>query len=142
MIGFWLQYYERHYQRVQDILSEIGGLSRTVFIVATIINSIISNYITLLDTEEFILSIDNTDYYNEKINNQNPIIIYKKNENMFTPKRIYYNNNQNYLQHSSNIQRLTKYNNNNLENKNSEETKPQNYYSFINKSSSNKYSST
>ena len=134
---FWmqnrLQYYERNYQRVQDILSEIGGLSRTVFIVATIINSIISNYITLLDTEEFILSIDNTNYYNEKINNQNPIIIYKKNENMFPPRRIYYNNNQNYLQQSSNIQRLTKYNNNNLENKNSEETKPQNYYSFINK---------
>ena len=56
---FWmqnrLQYYERNYNKVQDILSEIGGLSRTVFIIATIINSIFSNYITLLDTEEFIL---------------------------------------------------------------------------------------
>ena len=109
---FWmqnrLQYYERNYKKVQDILSEIGGLSRTVFIIATIINSIFSNYITLLDTEEFILSIDNTNYYNEKVNNQKPIIIYKKDENMFPPKKVNFNNSQNGLQQSSNIQKFNK----------------------------------
>ena len=109
---FWmqnrLQYYERNYQRVQDILSEIGGLSRTVFIIAALINLTVSKYITLLDTEEFILSIDNKNYYNEKVNNQKPIIIYKKDENMFPPKKVNFNNSQNGLQQSSNIQKFNK----------------------------------
>ena len=134
---FWmqnrLQYYERNYQRLQDILSEIGGLSRTLFIIANMINLIVSNYITLLDTEDFILSVDNTNYYNEKIKNQKPIMIYKKEENLFPPKRIYSYNNQNYLKQSSTNQRLNKENDNILDNKNIEETIQQNKYSLIKK---------
>ena len=42
-----LRYYESNYKRVIDIFSEIGGQSRTVFIIASIINSNVSNYITL-----------------------------------------------------------------------------------------------
>ena len=129
---FWmqnrLQYYERNYKRLQDILSQIGGLSRTLFIIANIINLIVSNYITLLDTEDLILSIDNTNYYTEKINNQKPIIIYEKGEKMFPPKKIF-NNNQNYLKQLSNNQRLYKEDDDFVENQNLEETTKQNRFS-------------
>ena len=71
---FWLQnrlqIYERSYKKLQDILSSIGGLSRTFFVCANIINALFSGYFTLSDTEELFFSIDNTDYYNEKIKKQ------------------------------------------------------------------------
>ena len=70
---FWLQnrlqLYDRNYKRLQDILSSIGGLSRTFFLIANILNSFVCGYVTLLDTEEFLSSVDNTNFYNEKVNN-------------------------------------------------------------------------
>ena len=46
---FWmqnrLQYYERNYKRLQDIMSDIGGLSRVVLIIAIFINALVSNYV-------------------------------------------------------------------------------------------------
>lgn len=42
-------------------------MSRTFFLCANIINSLFSGYFILSDTEELLFSIDNTDYYNEKI---------------------------------------------------------------------------
>ena len=45
---FWmqnrLQYYERNYKKLQDILSNIGGLSRVVFLTAIAINKLVINY--------------------------------------------------------------------------------------------------
>ena len=61
-----LQYYERDYKRVQDILSSIGGLSRFVLFIAFAVNSFVYNYIILLDTEKLVLSLENMDY--KKIN--------------------------------------------------------------------------
>ena len=59
---FWmqnrLQYYERNYKRLQDIMSDIGGLSRVVLIIAIFINALVSNYVILLDTEDLALSIN------------------------------------------------------------------------------------
>lgn len=113
---FWLQnrlqIYERNYKRLQDILSNIGGLSRTFFLCANIINALFSSFMTISDTEELVLSIDNTNYFNEKIK---PNIINKKNENMFPPKKGNYKN-RNSIQISSNIQKLTE--KENLEEKN------------------------
>ena len=43
---FWmqnrLQYYERNYKRFQDIMSDIGGLSRVVFFTTIFLNTLIS----------------------------------------------------------------------------------------------------
>ena len=131
---FWLQnrlqLYDRNYKRLQDILSNIGGLSRTFFFIANIINAFFSNYITLSDTEELILSIDNTNYYNEKINNKKPIIVDKEDKIMFPPKKKL--NNRNNIQLSNN-QRLTKDGDTISENRNLEETIPQKQFSDINK---------
>ena len=131
---FWLQnrlqFYDRNYKRLQDILSNIGGLSRTFFVIANIINAFFSDYITLSDTEELISSIDNTNYYNEKINNKKPMIIDKKDKIMFPPKKKL--NNRNNIQLSNN-QRLTKDGDTISENRNLEETIPQKQFSDISK---------
>ena len=52
-IYFWmqntLQYYERNYERVQDVLSDIGGISNTILIFARVLNFVINQFIILLD---------------------------------------------------------------------------------------------
>ena len=58
---FWLKNrinsYERTYQRIQDIISDIGGISEIINILASIINKIYNSYIILFDTEKFLFSI-------------------------------------------------------------------------------------
>ena len=57
---FWLKntmhYYERHYKRIQDVFSSIGGISQVVLIIAVYINSLYNKYITLNDTEKLLFS--------------------------------------------------------------------------------------
>ena len=103
-----LQYYERNYKRMQDTLSDIGGISRIVLVAALIINTLVSNYIILLDTEELALSLDNfNNTLNERAYNYKNI-----NEIINPPKRQYnrnnryYNNNQ--QQYSSNMNSFVK----------------------------------
>ena len=59
---FWMQntmqYHERNYERFQDLLSDIGGLSNIINFLIYTINLFWSNYIILLDTEELILNTD------------------------------------------------------------------------------------
>ena len=45
-----MNYYERNYKRVQDIISNIGGIYKFITIVAVYINSLYSNFIVLSDT--------------------------------------------------------------------------------------------
>ena len=45
-----MNYYERYYKRVQEIISSIGGIYKFITIVAIYINSLYSNYIILSDT--------------------------------------------------------------------------------------------
>ncbi len=103
---FWLQnrlqFYERVYKRLQDTLSSIGGISRAVFVVAVFINSIVSNYIILLDTEELYLSLNKeTKIIKSEPFNKEKIIL-------CTPKRHYYYNNNNRVSHPSNFERMMK----------------------------------
>ena len=59
---FWMQnriqYNERTYETVQDVLANIGGLCSSVILIMTILNKLISNYITILDTEKILTQID------------------------------------------------------------------------------------
>ena len=52
-VYFWmqntLQYYERNYDRVQDTLSDIGGISNIILVFATILNFLINQFVILLD---------------------------------------------------------------------------------------------
>ena len=113
---FWmqntLQYYERNYKRLQDILSDIGGISSIVLTLAQIINATVSGYIILKDTEELVLNSENENYGNQSLSRR-PTIFRKGDLISNPPKRQYYNNNfnnnnNNYNQQqlSSNYQRL------------------------------------
>ena len=92
-IYFWmqntLQYYERHYDRIQDVLSYIGGISSIVLEVVSILNLLIHNYIVILDTEEISLN-------SEKKNNKNNDEVIKKTRifreaknSKLNPKKLY-----------------------------------------------------
>ena len=100
---FWLQnrlqFYERIYKRLQDTLSSIGGISRTVFVVAIFINSIVSNYFILLDTEKLYLSLN--------MPKEKKIIkpFNKDKKILCTPKRHYYYNNNYRTKHEKMIKK-------------------------------------
>ena len=73
---FWLnnnqKYYERTYKRIQDVISNIGGINQAITLIAFIINKLYNNYIVLCDTEDLLFSSINL----EKC-------IYKKDSNKF-----------------------------------------------------------
>ena len=56
-LGNRLQHYERTYQKLQDLLSKIGGFGKTTFLIASTINIIFFKFVTLLDTEDLVLSL-------------------------------------------------------------------------------------
>ena len=80
---FWLNnrmnYYERTYKRLQDIISSIGGINQFITFVAFYINKIYNYYIVLSDTENLL---------NFSIDTEKNIHIKKEND-------IYKNNNKN-----------------------------------------------
>ena len=63
---FWmqnrLQIYQRNYKKFEDVLGDIGGLSSIVLTLATVINILFTDFITLLDTEELLLSLEYKNY--------------------------------------------------------------------------------
>ena len=113
---FWmqntLQYYERNYKRLQDILSDIGGISSIVLTLAEIINAAVTGYIILLDTEDLVLSKEKENFSDKEVNlSRRPTIFRKANKILNPPRRQYNNysqNNNDQQQSSSNYQRLMK----------------------------------
>ena len=115
-VYFWmqntLQYYERTYDRIQDVLSDIGGISSIVLTIAGILNLLIHNFIVILDTEDLALNTEQENY-NSREMSRRPTIFRKANEVMFPPRRPYQPRKQSYgndpqQQQSSNYQRLMK----------------------------------
>jgi hypothetical protein len=57
---FWLSnrqnYYERKYKRIQDIVSDIGGIYQFITFIATYINFIFNDYVALSDTYNLLFS--------------------------------------------------------------------------------------
>ena len=117
-IYFWmqntLQYYERNYDRLQDVLSDIGGISNIVVTLAYLINLLVNNYIILLDTEDFVLNTEKDNYLKRK-DSKKPTILKKAKEIIYPPRRTLAVVNRNFYldeqpqdQQSSNYQRLMK----------------------------------
>jgi len=56
--GFFLKnimdYYERTYKRIQDVISSIGGINQAITIIAIYLNSLYNNFIVLYDTENLL----------------------------------------------------------------------------------------
>ena len=134
-VYFWmqntLQYYERNYDRIQDILGDIGGISSIVLTVASVLNVLINNFIIILDTEDLALSLEQ-DNYSQRELAKRPTIFKKANNVMFPPRRPYQARKQSYgndaqQQQSSNYQRLMKDGVDIYPNMNSREEKTEQY---------------
>ena len=80
-------YNERHYKKFQDLLSNIGGLGSFILLVGFFINSLISYYVILLDTEDLVFNIEKLNFEQDK-SMRNPITIIKENKTIFNVKNI------------------------------------------------------
>ena len=47
-------YYERTYKKIQDVLSNVGGVAQSIMTIAIFINNFINKYIILYDTEKLL----------------------------------------------------------------------------------------
>ena len=90
-----LQYYERVYTRLQDNLSDIGGIYNIVESVAYILNLLIHNYIIVLDTEDLIINKDNNNF-TERNRDKRPTILQKASNYMSPPRRLFLINKKRY----------------------------------------------
>ena len=74
-IYFWmnnsLQCYERIYDRFQDTLSDIGGITFIIIALAYGINLLINHFVILLDMEKFVTDYDQFNYNRIDINQVN-----------------------------------------------------------------------
>ena len=141
-IYFWmqntLQNYERKYDRLQDVLSSIGGIHRVILTIASGINLLVNYFIILLDTEELVLNRDGKNFIDPKFDKR-PTILRKANQIMFPPRRVYSNKNN---QQKTNYQRLMKdgvyiYSKGNSNIRDEKEGRNQNIYIIRNLASNN-----
>ena len=126
---FWmqnnLQLYQRKYQKFQDVLGDIGGLSSIILTVVAIINLLISDFIILLDTEELALSFNYKNISSSELRKK-PIIFRREKEMNHPARRIVYNRNDsqsqqrstNFLRSSRNEDMDYEYNNKEVQNDN------------------------
>jgi len=132
---FWmqnrLQFYQRNYKKFQDVLGDIGGLSSIVLTSATVINLLFTDFNTLLDTEELLLSLECKNY-SSSFYKKNPTIFRKAKEIMYPPKRLFYNSDGNNANDSQNQQKSS----NNLRLKNEVEKNINNNKEFQNENNS------
>ena len=82
-LGNRMQHYERTYIKLQDLLSKIGGFGKTTFIICTTLNILICKFITILDTEDFLLSLKNN------INTNNDDTMCNINKDTYENKKIF-----------------------------------------------------
>jgi hypothetical protein len=72
-----VDYYERNYKKIQDVVSEIGGIYQAITVIAMLINSLYNNYVILSDTKQLLHST----IFNEKENHNKQSIEYKQTKN-------------------------------------------------------------
>ena len=83
------QYYERHYSKLQDVLSDIGGIWSIILVIAQGINFFIHNYITLLNTQTLTINILENNFVQKRKLLRKPTLFKIQNEEtMFPPKKM------------------------------------------------------
>ena len=86
---FWMQnqmqYYERSYKKIINVLADIGGFGNTILFIATFINKLINKYIKILDTQDLIIDIDKklADKYYKKHSRNSKFSPLKKSQSFF-----------------------------------------------------------
>ena len=118
-IYFWmqnsLQFYERNYDKFQDVLSDIGGISSIVVTIAYLINLLVNNYIILIDIESLVLNTDQHNFNRKEDLKNKPTILQRARDILNPPRKsINVNPSRNvYIEESqepssSNYQKLAK----------------------------------
>ena len=87
---FWMknrmQYYERVYQKFQDFLSDVGGISGIVLTTDELINYVLNQYIILFDMKDYMKEIENLKEYKQNLFK----IKYNNNfQKLFPPKKLF-----------------------------------------------------
>ena len=82
-----MNYYERNYKRLQEVISSIGGIYQVITIVAAFINSFYNNYIVLSDTRNLLISSIDSEKDNYQKNEK-----YKNLKNKIKEKKEKKNN--------------------------------------------------
>jgi hypothetical protein len=83
-----MQYYERVYEKVQDVLSDVGGLCSIVLTIAELINILVNYYVTLFDTQTYMNEIDNSKNFDKNIFKMNyGMIKIRSNNNKSSPPK-------------------------------------------------------
>jgi hypothetical protein len=63
-------YNERYYKKLEDLLSNIGGLGSFILLIGLFINSLVSYYVILLDAQDLIFSIEELNFKKDKLINK------------------------------------------------------------------------
>ena len=127
---FWLgnrmQDYIRNYKKIQDVISDIGGISQVIIIVAGIINHFYNNFIIICDTQNLLSSFsinfeenkkeksnnseDNTEppnyINNENIESNKSISIDRKRDNFYLNNKSQITQKQKDYSHITNVNNL------------------------------------
>ena len=114
---FWMQntmiYNERHYKKVQEILSNIGGLGSFILLIGVFINSFVSHYVILIDTQDLVFNIEKINFGKKKEFKKIKTLIKEKESIYHNEVNIEFSNNDNtnYKIHSNkNIDKNSNYN--------------------------------
>ncbi len=92
---FWMQrrmqYYERIYKKIQDIMSDVGGLCSIILTVSESINFLVNKYVILLDIQDYMNDLQNSKEYDKDIfrinkNDLSKINIKNNHNKLFPPK--------------------------------------------------------
>ena len=87
---FWLNnrmnFYERVYKKIQEVISNIGGISQVIYFCSLFINHLYNNYIIISDTEKLLSSsIDDEKNLNKNSNMHNSL---RKSLNIYSSKCV------------------------------------------------------
>ena len=83
-------FYERTYKKVQEVISNIGGIIEVVYFLALMINNLYNNYITFCDTRRLLFSSIEKEKKLERKNN----LLYYLNKRQKTNQTDKYNKNK------------------------------------------------
>ncbi len=138
--GFFLknimEYYERTYKRIQDVISSIGGINQAITLIAIYLNTFYNNFIVLSDTELLLHSSIKSEKNDQNKKNKHP-----KNEFKDIDNKIKKNTKINKIKNKEEEENNKKYNNKsgNSTIKNNEISKSNNNISIINLEESNRH---